>query len=329
VETTHLFDLPHVEASRLVKTGAPVYLTVNPVEYHGPHLSLHNDRLISQKLIELLHTRLASRHPDWPLLSGGDLEIGVEPCQGPGSRHTRFEVAREIVQEACRAVAELGSQRVVIMTFHGSPLHNLAIEEGIDLLREKGVRAVAPFNYVLRSLVELDDPAPYAAAFAHVPDPAEREEMLHGITTDFHAGFFETSVALRLVPHTVSEVYKRLPPCPPIKPDPALDLAAKAAAAVGRSQLARELGFAAEGKGWNAMRPFYGYTGRPAHATAESGDVFVREILNRYEEGVESVLAGESTSPEPILKWVAAVSLNGRLAGLHVPLDQIFQLPPA
>jgi hypothetical protein len=42
---TSLFDVPHHDARRLARSGAPVYLTINPVEYHGPHLSLHNDRL--------------------------------------------------------------------------------------------------------------------------------------------------------------------------------------------------------------------------------------------------------------------------------------------
>ena len=42
-----LFDLPHGRARALLDRGVPVFLTVNPVEYHGPHLSLHNDRLIS------------------------------------------------------------------------------------------------------------------------------------------------------------------------------------------------------------------------------------------------------------------------------------------
>jgi len=79
-----LLDIPHQEARRLVKSGAPVYLTVNPVEYHGPHLSLHNDRLISIGLVREVHERLAEKH-DWPLLLGADLEVGVEPCPGPGT----------------------------------------------------------------------------------------------------------------------------------------------------------------------------------------------------------------------------------------------------
>jgi creatinine amidohydrolase len=110
-----LFDQSHTEARRLVKTGATVFLTVNPVEFHGPHLSLHNDRIISLGLAKDLHARL---EPKAPLLLGADLEVGVDPCPGPGSRHTPYGVVRDLVVEACRALAELGVKRVVLMTFH-------------------------------------------------------------------------------------------------------------------------------------------------------------------------------------------------------------------
>ncbi|MFN7132430.1 MAG: hypothetical protein ACK4N5_10120, partial [Myxococcales bacterium] len=66
-----LLDLPQSEARRLIAAHAgesgraPVYLTVNPVEYHGPHLSLHNDRLVSEGLVRALHARL---FPGEPLL---------------------------------------------------------------------------------------------------------------------------------------------------------------------------------------------------------------------------------------------------------------------
>src|SRR3954463_9680889 len=106
-----LLDVPHQEARRLVRTGAPVYLTINPVEYHGPHLSLHNDRLISIGIAREVHTELTKKR-DWPFLLGADLEIGGEPCPGPGSRRTPFVVARHLVLEACRAIAELGASKV-------------------------------------------------------------------------------------------------------------------------------------------------------------------------------------------------------------------------
>jgi creatinine amidohydrolase len=323
--TSKLFDLPHIEARRRLDSGAPVYLTINPVEYHGPHLSLHNDRLISQALVERLHARLQRTWPDWPLLLAADLEIGVEPCSGVGTRHTLFATARELVCEACRALAELGAQRVVLMTFHGSPLHNLAIEAGVELLRELGVAAVSPFNWILRELLLLDDPSPYAAAFAHVEDPTERAAMMGELREDFHAGFFETSVALHLIPNHVASIHRELPPCPELPRDPSLQLAARAMRAIGRDQLARELAFAAAGKGWYAMRPFYGYTGRPHRASASAGEVFTNAILDRYESGVPRVLEGQERSPEPIMSWIRLVSLGGRLAGLEVPTDQIYR----
>ncbi|HEY4219853.1 MAG TPA: hypothetical protein VGO62_00890, partial [Myxococcota bacterium] len=56
-------DLPHSEARRALSSGAPVFLLVNPVEFHGPHLPLHNDELIALGLARDLHERLFGAHP--------------------------------------------------------------------------------------------------------------------------------------------------------------------------------------------------------------------------------------------------------------------------
>ena len=317
-----LFDLPHQEARRLVQTGAPVYLTVNPVEYHGPHLSLHNDRLISLGLVREVHERLAGGR-GWPLVLGADLEVGVEPCPGPGTRRTAYPIARHLVLEACRALAELGASKVVLMTFHGAPLHNLAIEAGVELLRAAGARAVAPFNGLLREMLFLE-PARFAAAFAHVDDAGERAQMMSALASDFHAGFFETSMALHYAPESVAPDYTSLPPCPDVRPDGRLALASRLARALGADELSRELGFAAQGLGWNALRPFPGYTGRPHRATPQAGAVFAAEIVRRYVDGIEEVFAGRAESPPPIMRWVGRVSLGGRIGQLAIPpLDQV------
>jgi creatinine amidohydrolase len=305
-----------------VQSGAPVYLTVNPVEYHGPHLSLHNDRLVSVGLIGDLHARLRRRHPEWPFLVAADLEIGVAPCWGPGSRHTRFVVAQDLVREACRALAELGARRVVIMTFHGSPLHNHAIDLGVRLLESRGVRAVAPFNIVLQELVRLDSRR-FADALAHVEDPAERTEMLRTLAFDFHAGFFETSVALHYAPESVSPSYRSLAPCPAIQPSRWLAGAESIARALGRDALAGELGFAAAGVGWYKLKPFPGYTGRPHRATSEAGAIFARFMLDQFEPVVEAVLDGRCASPRPIMEWLRFASLGGRLGGVRLAAGQM------
>ena len=92
-----LLDQPHRRATTLLSSGAPVYLLVNPVEYHGPHLSLHNDGLLSRALVAQLHERFQRDH-DWPLLQAADLELGFEPVSGPGSRHSSFATVRDQVR---------------------------------------------------------------------------------------------------------------------------------------------------------------------------------------------------------------------------------------
>jgi creatinine amidohydrolase len=146
---TNLLDLPHSRARSLLSRGAPVYVPINPVEYHGPHLSLHNDALISRGIAGSIHEGLAQRGHDFPFLITSDLEIGVDPTPGPGSRWTSYGHAAALVSEACARLSELGAQRVVLVTFHGSPLHSLAVHEGVKVLARKGVRAHSPHNYLL------------------------------------------------------------------------------------------------------------------------------------------------------------------------------------
>ena len=323
-----LFDLPHSEARRLLVTSAPVFLSVNPVEYHGPHLSLHNDRLISAGLLRDIHARLVQSHPEWPLLVGSDLEIGVDPCSGPGSRHSRYVTACELVREACRALAELGAQSVVLMTFHGSPLHSLALEAGVQLLRRRGVRAVAPFNLVLTALSRHGsvDRERIAAGLTHIEDSNERAALLANLQLDFHAGFFETSVALHYAPESVSAVYRTLPPCPPFpagRQSRMLAATARVARRVGKHALADDLDFVAAAMGWYALRPFPGYTGRPHRATAESGALFAAFMVDEMAPLVHDVIQGRTTSPPPILGWLETVTLGGRIGGMRLAPGQM------
>ena len=308
-----LFDLPHGEARAAVATGAPVYLPVNPVEFHGPHLPLRNDALISEGLLRDLHARLRPNHPDWPLLLASPIELGSEPTAGVGTRHTRPAALSSVVREACRALAELGARRVVIMTFHGAPLHAWALEAGVELLEARGVQAFQPLNLVTEQMLGARDLSHFAPAFAHVEDEAERTDMLRDLAHDFHAGFFETSLSLHYCPKSVSPLHRQLAPCAEVVPDAALSRASRAVRALGKARLADELELAAAGLGWSRVKPRAGYTGRPHRATAAAGAIFAREIVALYAERAEAIFAGRARSPRPILGWLRAASLGGRI----------------
>jgi len=309
--TIALFDLSHRDARRLLAGGMPVYLCVNPVEYHGPHLSLHNDRLLSLGVVRDLGERLHAKY-EWPIVLADHLEVGVDPCPGPGSRPVRFPVVRELVLESCRALAELGARKVVLVTFHGAPLHNIAIEAGARWLREHGIPAIAPFHALLQLMLDFNDAAPYAEALEPLA-PELRSIAAAELGDDFHAGFFETSLSLHWAPASVSPVHLDLPPCPAITPDAKLLRAAHAARAIGREHFARELEYGARALGWTALRPFPGYTCRPSLANAESGAAFARFIVDRFEPIVDDVLHGRAEPPAPIMPWIEWMTGGGRL----------------
>jgi creatinine amidohydrolase len=319
---TSLLDLPHARVRSLLATGAPVFLPINPVEYHGPHLSLHNDALISQGLAKDMHAELAQRGADWPLLFASDLEVGVDPCPGPGTRATSYTDACTLAVEACKRLAELGARRVVLITFHGSPLHSLALDAGARWLGRHGVTAVAPMNGLLRTMLDLHVDE-YADAYAMIRDAEIRVSMMQGAALDFHAGFFETSLSLHYAPDSVDPLYTRLRPCPDIVPDPKLHAASRAAERCGAVGLARELSFAAHGLGWYELRPFPGYTSRPNLASREAGACFARHLAREFASLAWRVFQGMETSPAPIMRWMASATLGGKIGGVGVPLEAI------
>jgi hypothetical protein len=111
----------------------------------------------------------------------------------------------------------------------------------------------------------------------------------------------------------VSPRWAEVPPCPPIVPDPAFLRASRLARAVGRTELADEFAMAAHGIGWHALDPFPGYTGKPHLARAAAGAVFTEQVARGYATLIEDVVAGRREAPTPPMRWIAALTLEGRL----------------
>lgn len=307
----YLLDIHHSKARKLVATGAPIYVLVNPVEYHGPHLSLHNDHLISLGLTRAVSERITHDHPEWPVLVTQDLELAFAPTEGPGTRPFPYEMVRDVIVGTCESLLELGARRVVFMTFHGNPLHAAAIEEGEQYLRAHGAEAINPFNEAIHELVDADGQR-YADAYEHIPEPI-RNEMMRDMRLDFHGGFFETSMSLHFAPDSVAEDLSQLPPCPSFAPDPKLMAGSTAARLAGQTQLAKEFDFLAWASAWTAMRPHPGYTGRPAYATREAGKVFGDQFVDRYHRSILALFDRGQQALGPSIPWLKRITLSGRL----------------
>jgi len=309
--------------------GVPAFLLVNPIEYHGPHLSLRNDHLVSVGVARDLHAELRRRvglagapEEAYRLLLTRDLDVGVEPAPGPGSEPVDYFEVRRAVLDACRELAALGASRVVLVTFHGSPLHAYALEAGVRWLRRRGVRAISPMGELLWELLAAESPegaagSRYAEAYAHLP--AERARALMAdIASDFHGGFFETSLALHYAPESVRAFYTELPDCAPFAgPRLVARGVARLRGLGARARVrAEEVSLVARGAAWLSLRPFPGYTGAPSLATPAAGRVFARELTARFGDAAEAALhRGEAPRPPP-LGWLRWATLFGRV-GVH------------
>lgn len=325
----NVLDLPHHEARELLRaTRAPVFLAMNPVEFHGPHLSLHNDRWITAGLSRDLYAALADGRDDFPYLVADDLELGVEPASGPGSRHARFADAERNIVEACRALVELGARAAVINTFHGGALHNLAIDAGVRVFEQAGGRAIAPLAIALRQMIELD-PRELDGAIELVSCSSEEKTALReNLRFDFHAGWLETSLALHYAPHTVSPVHRDLAPAPPLGRDRMMSALHGVARALGRERVAVELDFIATAATWTKLRPFLGYTSMPHLASAKAGAHLAAKFVARYAETARKVLFEGAPAPRAPFAWMPMATLGGRIDATFVPTSKVAADPP-
>ena len=64
-----LHELPHRQARQHLERGSTVFFSIDPIEFHGPHLSLRNDHLISTGLSRRIAPLLQARmNEDGPML---------------------------------------------------------------------------------------------------------------------------------------------------------------------------------------------------------------------------------------------------------------------
>ncbi|MBI5489752.1 MAG: creatininase family protein [Deltaproteobacteria bacterium] len=296
-----------------LSAGLPVFVSFNPLEYHGPHLTARTDGLVARRMGEAFFAALRAREPAWDELLWAEFDVGADPVGHEGSVPVSFDDFRRLVLGVCRQLATMGAQRVVVHSFHGAPRHNLALLAGVDLLRDAGVRAFSPMPLLLAGLI--DPPAGLLApVLATVEDEAVRREVEAFVPYEFHAGFLETSVALHYVPEAVADDFDRVAPCPRVEPEPARMAVAALARCLGRTQESIALAAAARAASWFGLRPFPGYSGVPAAANARAGGLLAQYIERGFLEAADAAFLGRVPDGEWLVRTAARLSLGGRLA---------------
>ncbi|MBI5501603.1 MAG: creatininase family protein [Deltaproteobacteria bacterium] len=296
-----------------LSAGLPVFVSFNPVEYHGPHLTARNDGLVARRMGEAFFAALRAREPAWDELLWAEFDLGADPVVHEGSVPVSFDDFRRLVLGVCRELAGMGARRVVVHSFHGAPRHNLALLAGVDQLREVGVRAFSPMPLLLAGMIDPPDGL-LEPVLATIEDEAVRREVEAYVPYEFHAGFLETSVALHYVPEAVADDFDRVAPCPRVEPEPARMAAAGLARRLGRTREAIALAASARAASWFGLRPFPGYAGVPAAANARAGALLAQHIERGFLDAAGAAFDGRVPDGEWLVRTAARLSLGGRLS---------------
>lgn len=168
--------------------NAILFLTVGPMEEHGPHLPVGTDFLIAKHVENEVAKALEKE--GMKTISLPPLPLGCcrMASDFPGSISVNWKVIRDAIYSILNSVSKMGFKYIIICNFHMDPCHVKAIHSAIGKVK-KGMTVCEPFSAYHYN--------------GNLWPPVEEGEV--------HADMKETSLALALFPHLVKE-WKKLPP---------------------------------------------------------------------------------------------------------------------
>ena len=249
-------------------------LLVGMIEVHGPHLPVGTDLLGLNYEANAASRRLRAALPGWnivmmPALSygqGGANELGGRLVH-PGTYAIRQSTLRSVVADLGGQVAQNGFKWIFVLNGHGSPTHNIAINEACDFISDTFRVTMLHVTGLLRA------DAAIQAAGQRVNARYFSAGQLASFGMDLHGGVGETSGMLAIRPDLVSPAYKTLP------------------GRVGRSlEEVREI---AAAPGWE------GYLSDPAKASAAHGRAIEAWWAEGFADLILRAVRGENLSGRP------------------------------
>lgn len=261
----HLEEMNTEEIRALDRARTVIIMPGGILEQHGPYLPSWSDAYFSQRLASDLAKEIVKR-PGWkavffpviPLGSGGANEIG-EKWVFPGSYNVRPATLRAVYMDLATALGEQGFRWIFVVNSHGSPKHNVVLDQAGDYFRDTFAGHMINVTGVLTKGAPLDSLAGKA--------PASED----GFTV--HAGLAEHAQVMALRPDLVPATIKN-----------ALSITAKDFPDLVRI---------AHQPDWP------GYFGAPRHASVALGQALLARELRAPIEAAMKILDGadERTMP--------------------------------
>ncbi|MES2047998.1 MAG: creatininase family protein [Pseudomonadota bacterium] len=192
------------QMATLDKTRTVVILTGGILEQHGPHLPSGTDTYMNEWWAQSLAEAIAKR-PGWKVIVFPTIPLGTSGANVLGGKFSfagtytvRPETMRATFMDLSSELGQQGFRWIFVMHNHGSPLHNLMLDQASDYFHDTyGGRMVN-----LPGLLTAPLPRPLRTAEANKEDGE----------FEVHAGMSETSRILFLRPDLVTADYAQATP---------------------------------------------------------------------------------------------------------------------
>ncbi|MEE9552932.1 MAG: creatininase family protein [candidate division Zixibacteria bacterium] len=203
-----LEELSSTAFGDLDRAKTAIFIPFSPMEGHGPHLPLGLDFFNAEYFAETAAASVVERMPDFDAVICRGIPLGTQVYNQPGSLRTDNTTIYKIGCDIGKSLAGWGFRFIFIVSGHGSPKDIVALEAAAKKISRKfkiemhnlsGAMATRLLSgeFIDRISSDLSKPL------------GDNEKKL--LKSDFHGGWWETSMMLLLKPDLVNPVFKTLP----------------------------------------------------------------------------------------------------------------------
>jgi creatinine amidohydrolase/Fe(II)-dependent formamide hydrolase-like protein len=254
----------------LDRSRTVVLLPGGILEEHGPYLPSFADGYWNERMTASLADAIVAR-PGWKALEFPVIPLGTSGANDVGRKHSfpgtyaiQSTTLRSVFMDLATELGEQGFRWIVVVHGHGSPSHNLALEEAGDYFMDE-------FGGRMVHLAGLADVSGESSDVVSAIPAGQRKEDGDSL----HAGLIETSTTLFLRPDLVKENFR-------------------GAASLSSPNFAGLVALA-EDKSW------LGYFGAPRYATASIGALRFEHQRRFMTDALMKILDG--TDPRTLSRY--------------------------
>ncbi|MGE0492002.1 MAG: creatininase family protein [Vulcanimicrobiota bacterium] len=269
-------ELAWGEVRRLGHRGALFMLPIGPLEDHGPHLPCGVDWFTAREMTrELAETLSRKRQVEVVVLPC--LALGASMLYSLGCVRIPMTTMGKVVEKMGMELAREGVRKTVVVTTHGAISHLAVLDRACArVTRNSRMQMISPCREIIMHFLSGGLRQELETALGRNLG----EEAWQSLTSDYHAGAWETGLMLRYRPELVADFHRELPP--------------------HRVEVGALTGL----RGLNTHR---GYFGDPALGSKELGDVAAEVLIDRGVKVLEEFLdRPQQPSSNRWWAWAAA-----------------------